>query len=85
MRKFRMRPQIKGSEGATVITFFQNKRIPAIATGFGARGCAHMANEYAKINNLYRGARVLEEFLKSYSFRNDKCQNSKHKINPNTK
>lgn len=60
--------RIKGSEGATVITFFQDKKIPAIATGFGCGGCAHTINEYAKINNLYKGARVLEEFLKIYRF-----------------
>jgi len=57
---------IKGSEGATVITFFQGKNIPAIATGFGSGGCAHAANEYVKISNLYRGAKVLELFLKQY-------------------
>ncbi len=60
--------KIQGSEGATVITFFQDKKIPAIATGFGCGGCAHTINEYAKINNLYKGAKVLEEFLKTYRF-----------------
>lgn len=68
MRKFKVKPQIKGSEGATVITFFQNKNIPAIATGFGCEGCAHTADEYVKIDNLYKGALVLEEFLKTYQF-----------------
>jgi len=65
-RKFKIKPQIKGSEGATTITFFQNKNIPAIATGFGSSGCAHTADEYVKISNLYKGALVLEDFLKSY-------------------
>lgn len=60
---------IKGSEGATVITFFQDKFIPAIATGFGSGGCAHSVNEYVKISNLYRGAKVLECFLKDYKFK----------------
>jgi succinyl-diaminopimelate desuccinylase len=68
MRKINVKPIIKGSEGATTMTFFQDKNIPAIATGFGSRGCAHIANEYVKIDNLYKGARVLEEFLKNYRF-----------------
>ncbi len=65
-KKMKAGARIQGSEGATVITFFQDKKIPAIATGFGCGGCAHTINEYAKINNLYKGAKVLEEFLKIY-------------------
>lgn len=63
---FSTRADIKGSEGATVITFFQDKDIPAVATGFGSQGCAHVADEYVKIDNLYKGARILEGFLKNY-------------------
>ncbi|MCX5703706.1 MAG: M20 family metallopeptidase [Candidatus Omnitrophica bacterium] len=65
---FKIKPVIKGSEGATVMTFFQHKNIPAVACGFGSGSCAHIADEYAKIDNLYKGALVLEEFLKSYRF-----------------
>lgn len=68
MKRLKVKPLIKGSEGATTITFFQKKRIPAIATGFGSKGCAHIADEYVKKDNLYRGAGVLEEFLRSYYF-----------------
>ncbi|MCX5712043.1 MAG: M20 family metallopeptidase [Candidatus Omnitrophica bacterium] len=64
MRKNKIRPQVKGSEGATVITFFQDKKIPAIATGFGQNGCFHVVNEYAKIDSLYKGSKILEDFLK---------------------
>lgn len=71
-KKLKVRPHIKGSEGATTITFFQEKNIPAVATGFGSSGCAHIADEYVKVDNLYKGAQVLEEFLKSYRFVNDK-------------
>lgn len=67
IKKVGLRPAIKGSEGATTITFFQNRNIPAIATGFGCAGCAHAADEYAQIDNLYKGALALEEFLKNYS------------------
>lgn len=67
-RKIKVKPRIQGSEGATVITFFQDRSIPAVATGFGCSGCAHTVNEFVKIDNLYKGSMVLEEFLKSYSF-----------------
>lgn len=68
MHSLHIRPVIRGSEGATVITFFQHKNIPAVATGFGSSGCAHISNEYAKIDNIYRGAKVLEELLKIFKF-----------------
>jgi acetylornithine deacetylase/succinyl-diaminopimelate desuccinylase-like protein len=68
LQRLRIKPKVQGSEGATVITFFQHKNIPAVATGFGSAGCAHSANEYIKLSNLYKGAAVLEEFLKSFKF-----------------
>ncbi len=66
MKQAGAHPVIRGSEGATVITFFQQKNIPAIATGFGCDACAHMADEYANISNLHKGALALEIFLKNY-------------------
>lgn len=72
LKDFRITPRICGSEGATTITFFQDKNIPSIATGYGCKGCAHTVNEYVPIDNLYKGALVLEGFLKSYRFKNDK-------------
>ena len=66
LRATRIVPLIKGSEGATVITFFRERGIPAIATGFGVSTCAHIADEYVKINNLYKGTVALEKFLKIY-------------------
>jgi len=68
MQKFKIKPKIKGSEGATVITFFQDKGIPAVALGFGEEGCAHCTDEYIKIESLYKGAQVLEEFLRNHKF-----------------
>jgi succinyl-diaminopimelate desuccinylase len=68
MREVKAKPVVKGSEGATTITFFQDKNIPAVACGFGAQGCAHIADEYVKIDNLYKGSRALEVFLKNYQF-----------------
>lgn len=69
MQSLKIKPRISGSEGATVITFFKKMNIPAIATGFGAEGCAHIADEYACLDNLYNGARVLKVFLKDYNFK----------------
>lgn len=67
MRRVKASPRISGSEGATVITFFKTMNIPAVATGFGTAGCAHIVDEYARISNLYKGAQVLSEFLKNYN------------------
>jgi len=66
MKDSGVKPRLSGSEGATVITFFQHKNIPAVATGFGVEGCAHMADEFVTLNNLRKGAKVLEGFLKNY-------------------
>lgn len=68
MKSLKLKSRISGSEGATVITFFKKMNIPAIATGFGTEGCAHIADEYACLDNLYKGAQVLVAFLKGYKF-----------------
>jgi len=65
-RSVGLKPQVKGSEGATVITFFKKQGIPAFATGYGAKGTAHTTDEYAKVATLYKGTRLLEKFLKDY-------------------
>ncbi|MBF0511060.1 MAG: M20 family metallopeptidase [Candidatus Omnitrophica bacterium] len=58
--------QLKGSQGATVITFFQEYGIPAFSTGWGSHGVIHANDEYAKIKTLFQGSQVLEEFIKAY-------------------
>lgn len=68
-KKMKVPATLKGSEGATVITFFQKKKIPAIATGYGSRNTAHATDEYAEVSKLYKGARVLEQFLKDFDRR----------------
>lgn len=65
VKKIKGRAELRGSEGATQITFFKNK-IPAIAFGIGAFGCAHKTDEYVRIDDLYKGALALEEFLKRF-------------------
>jgi len=68
MKNVSAKPSIKGSEGATVITFFQHKNIPAVACGFGSGGQAHVTDEFVRISNLYKGAKALENFLKNFRF-----------------
>jgi len=55
--------RIKGSEGATVMTFFDEQGIPVVATGFGSSGCCHIVDEYVKIDNLIGGYKMLRDFL----------------------
>ncbi len=55
--------KLKGSQGATVMTFFDNYNIPSVATGFGSAKCAHTANEYVDISNIVEGYQVLKNFL----------------------
>lgn len=69
IRDFKAKAKITGSEGATTITFFEKKNIPAVAFGVGSKSCAHITDEYISINNLCYGAKVLERFLKIYKFK----------------
>jgi len=64
-RKIRSKARLKASEGATQITLFKN-RAPAVAFGIGEFGCSHKTDEYVKIDDLYKGALVLEEFIKEF-------------------
>ncbi len=65
-RKMGCKAAVKGSEGATVMTFFKKHGIPAFATGFGAHGTAHTNDEYIYIKSLVRGTKMLEQFIKEY-------------------
>ncbi|MFP4473488.1 MAG: M20 family metallopeptidase [Candidatus Omnitrophota bacterium] len=65
-RRMRVRAGTKGSEGATVMTFFQKYRIPAFATGFGTEKTAHSTDEYARLSTLIKGARLLESYIKRF-------------------
>ena len=68
-RKMGIKAKLMGSQGATVITFFQDYGIPAFSTGWGAHGVIHANDEYAVIKTLYDGARVLEAYLQEYDRR----------------
>ena len=65
-RRMGIEAKLTGSQGATVISFFQDYKIPAFSTGWGAHGVIHANDEYAVIKTLYDGARVLEAYLKEY-------------------
>ncbi len=65
-KKLKIHADVRGSEGATVISFFKKQGIPAFATGYGTKGTAHTTDEYCEIEKLVQGARLLEQFLKDY-------------------
>jgi len=65
-RRMGIRATLKGSEGATVISFFKKYGIPAFATGFGSHGTAHTNDEFADVRILKKGARLLEQYLRDY-------------------
>ena len=65
-RKMGFKANLKGSQGATVITFFQDYGIPAFSTGWGSHGVIHANDEYAEVKTLHNGAKVLEAFIKEY-------------------
>ncbi len=65
-RKMGQKAKLLGSQGATVITFFQDYGIPAFSTGWGSHGVIHANDEYAVVKTLHEGAKVLEEYLKAY-------------------
>ncbi len=65
-RHMGFKANLKGSQGATVITFFQDYKIPAFSTGWGAHGVVHANDEYVSIKTIYNGACALEAYLKAY-------------------
>jgi len=65
-KKMGFEAKLLGSQGATVITFFQDYGIPAFSTGWGSHGVIHANDEYAVVKNLYNGARALEAYIKAY-------------------
>jgi acetylornithine deacetylase/succinyl-diaminopimelate desuccinylase family protein len=65
-KALKVKSTLKGSEGATVISFFKKHQIPAFATGFGTHGTAHATDEYAEVELLHKGAILLEDFVRVY-------------------
>jgi len=73
----KIKAKVRGCEGATTIGFFREMNIPAVAFGFGCAGCAHISDEYIVIDDLYSGAKVLEDFLKRYKSNEDETYRAK--------
>ena len=65
-KSMKLKSTLKGSEGATVITFFKKHKIPAFATGYGSHGTAHTTDEYANVDILFKGSKLLQKFLQEY-------------------
>lgn len=61
--KHKIKPRYSPSFGATVINFLRAKGIESFASGFGCWGCAHIKDEYVKIDNLIKGVQVLKDYL----------------------
>jgi succinyl-diaminopimelate desuccinylase len=64
LRKHKIKTKLKSSFGATVINFLEEQGIESFAFGFGTKGQAHSKNEYVKVNNLAKGAKALEDYVK---------------------
>lgn len=65
MKKNGITPKVEGSEGATVMTFFQEYKVPAVSFGIGP-DMAHQTDEFVGIDALIYGAEVLLDFLKDF-------------------
>lgn len=65
-KKMKVEAKLTGSQGATVISFFQDYNIPAFSTGWGSHGVIHANDEYAVVKTLIKGAQVLEQYLIAY-------------------
>jgi succinyl-diaminopimelate desuccinylase len=66
LKKNKINFSFRGSEGATVLTFFNERGIPAVGFGVGKTSLSHASDEYVEIEDLYKGAKVLSDFLKDF-------------------
>jgi len=67
LKKNKINFSLKGSEGATVLTFFNERNIPAVGFGIGKGSLSHTTDEYVEIEDLCKGAEVLSDFLKDFN------------------
>ena len=65
-KEIRKNAEYTGSEGATMVALFQNTGIPAVATGFGIKECMHATDEYARLDDLTDGAKIIEKTIIKY-------------------
>lgn len=65
LKNNKIKSKLTASFGATVINFLEQQKIQTFSFGFGTKAQAHAKNEYVKISNVYKGVKVLEEYVKS--------------------
>ncbi|MFH1127416.1 MAG: ArgE/DapE family deacylase [archaeon] len=66
IKEVRGNAKYAGVSGATMVTLFRDIGIPAVSTGFGINECMHATDEYAVIDDLVDGAKVVEKTIKKY-------------------
>lgn len=66
IKAVRKKAQYTGVEGATMVALFSGINIPSVATGFGIRECMHATDEYALVDDLTDGAKIIEKTIKKY-------------------
>ena len=58
-----MKPKLRGSEGATVMSILKDYGFASFAFGFGEKFKSHTKDEYIKITSLIKGARILYDYF----------------------
>lgn len=64
LRKNKIEGALRPSFGATVITFLKDVGVESFSFGFGSKGNAHIKNESVKIDNLNKGIKILNDYVK---------------------
>ncbi|MCK5234120.1 MAG: hypothetical protein KAJ91_04855, partial [Candidatus Aenigmarchaeota archaeon] len=59
-------PNVGGSAGSTLLALLVNHGINGVSLGFGTKGTTHAANEHVIINDVFDGARAIEQFIKKH-------------------
>ncbi|RKY28962.1 MAG: hypothetical protein DRP61_00465 [Candidatus Omnitrophota bacterium] len=58
-----IKPHFEVSRGATILNFLLERGVEGVVFGFSTSQQAHATDEYIAIPNLYKGVRVLKNFL----------------------
>ncbi len=63
LRNNNMKPKLKGSLGATVMSILNDFKIKSFSFGVGVKSKAHSANEFVFKSSLIKGAKILYEYF----------------------
>lgn len=66
IKKFHRGVVLEGKMGATDAGVYSKCGIPSVVFGPGDDGVGHSANEYVKLDEVVKAARILKEFLESH-------------------